>query len=582
MSWNCLTIAAMLLFLAACGRAPEAATEGAGNSDSLDQEFVKVAGDYIEEMLAMYPEFATALGDHRYDGEMGDYSMAGITRSLEFNQRFQNLLSAMDPQKLSKTNLIDRELLLNRISNQIYSLTELRSYENNPLNFAPANAIFSLLAREFAPLEDRLVSVRGRLEQFPRVVEEVMGLLKNPPRIHTETAIRQNKGALQLVTEGLDAFLETVPDMKPALEPARAAAAQALERYGTWLEEELLPRSTGDFRLGEAKFRDKLQYTLGSDLSMDEILTRAEADLRQTQQDLYQTALALYPERVGGDPPADQKAVIKAVLDRLAEERPDNATIVDLARGMTDRCTAFVREKQLVSLPNEAVKLIVMPEFQRGVAVAYCDSPGPFERQGETFYAIAPTPEEWPQEQVTSFFREYNNYMLADLTIHEAMPGHYLQLAHANQFQAPTKIRAIFSSGTFVEGWATYAEQVMVEAGYGGNEVKMQQLKMRLRLIINAILDQKIHTAGMTEEDAMRLMMEEGFQELGEAAGKWRRACLTSTQLSTYYVGNQEINDLRKAYQAKHGQDVDLKTMHDAMLSFGSPPARYVKRLLDL
>jgi uncharacterized protein (DUF885 family) len=244
--------------------------------------------------------------------------------------------------------------------------------------------------------------------------------------------------------------------------------------------------------------------------------------------------------------------------------------------------TDFVRANALVTVPEEPLKVTPLPEFQRGVAVAYCDPPGPLAKNGETFYYISPTPADWTKERVTSFFREYNNHMLQNLTIHEAMPGHYLQLAHANKFKAPTMVRAIFSSGTFVEGWATYAEQFMVEKGFGGPELKMQQLKMRLRLIINAIIDQKIHTAGMAEKEAMDLMMNEGFQEEGEAAGKWRRACLTSTQLSTYYVGNIELNRLRDAYIAKHGGNVDMKTMHDAILSFGSPAPRYVKEALGL
>jgi uncharacterized protein (DUF885 family) len=235
-----------------------------------------------------------------------------------------------------------------------------------------------------------------------------------------------------------------------------------------------------------------------------------------------------------------------------------------------------------MTVPEEPVKIIVMPEFRRGVAVAYCDSPGPLEKQGETFYAISPTPQDWVKARVKSFFREYNNYMLQNLTVHEAMPGHYLQIAHSNKFKAPTMVRAIFGSGTFVEGWATYAEQLMVEKGFGGPEVKMQQLKMKLRLVINAIIDQKIHTAGMTEKEAMELMMNEGFQEEGEAAGKWRRACLTSTQLSTYYVGNSEVNDIRNAYEAKMGAAIDMKTMHDKMLSFGSPAPKYVKELMGI
>jgi uncharacterized protein (DUF885 family) len=226
------------------------------------------------------------------------------------------------------------------------------------------------------------------------------------------------------------------------------------------------------------------------------------------------------------------------------------------------------------------VKLIVMPEFQRGVAVAYCDAPGPMEKELETFYAISPTPEDWSEERTESFFREYNNYMLYDLTVHEAMPGHYLQLSHSNRFEAPTMIRSIFYSGLFVEGWAVYSEKVMAEAGFGGPQLRMQQLKMRLRVIINAIIDQKIHTEGMTEDQAIAMMMEQGFQEDGEASGKWRRACLTSTQLSTYFVGSAEVEDIVEAYRGKHGGKVDQKKMHDTMISFGSPSPRFVRQMM--
>ena len=278
----------------------------------------------------------------------------------------------------------------------------------------------------------------------------------------------------------------------------------------------------------------------------------------------------------------DRKTVIKGVLNKLAESRPNNETIVPNAEKDLAETTEFVRANNLVTIPTEPVKIIEMPEYARGSAVAYCDSTGPFEKKNSTFFAISPTPKDWSPQRVESFYKEYNDYMLEDLTIHEAMPGHYLQLMHANKFKAPTMIRAVFGSGSFVEGWAVYAEQVMAEKGYGGAEVEMQQLKMKLRVIINAIIDQKIHTTGMTEQEAIALMMNEGFQEEGEAAGKWKRAQLSSTQLSTYYVGSVEVNDLRKAYEAKNGKQTEMRKMHDSMLSFGSPPAKYVKEMLGL
>jgi uncharacterized protein (DUF885 family) len=373
--------------------------------------------------------------------------------------------------------------------------------------------------------------------------------------------------------------------MDAKIKPALDAAVASLEEYGNWLENDLLPRSTGDFRLGDEKWRRKLRFSLDSDLSKEDIYARAIADLSATQQRMYETALPLYqkffPDVTDEAKLADMKHVNKAVLDKLAENRPDNATIVSEAEATLAAAVTFTRENKLVTVPDEPVKIIVMPEFQRGVAIAYCETPGPLEPEGETFYAISPTPESWTPERTQSFFREYNDYMLYDLTVHEAVPGHYLQGTHSNQFKAPTLVRAIFASGSFAEGWAVYTEKVMADAGFGDAEVRMQQLKMRLRVIINAIIDQKIHTEGMTEEEAMALMMNEGFQEDGEAAGKWRRACLTSTQLSTYFVGSAEVEDIRRAYETAH-ESVDVLQMHDLMLSYGTPAPKYVKRSMGM
>ncbi|HYD83528.1 MAG TPA: DUF885 family protein, partial [Opitutus sp.] len=205
---------------------------------------------------------------------------------------------------------------------------------------------------------------------------------------------------------------------------------------------------------------------------------------------------------------------------------------------------------------------------------------GALEPEGETFFTVSPTPADWPEARKRSFYREYNDFMLHDLAVHEAMPGHFLQIAHSNQFRAPTLVRAVFASGTFIEGWAVYAERVMADAGFGGPEVKMQQLKMRLRAIINAILDNKVHTAGMTEQQALELMIRRGFQEEGEAVGKWRRACQSSTQLSTYFVGAVEHDDMRAAAEKKEGAAFDLKRYHDRVLSRGSPAVKYVRNEL--
>lgn len=550
-----------------------------------DDQFVALAESYIEEFLERYPEYATALGDHRYDGRLNDYTAAGVASGLEWNKRYLEELAAIDPARLVAANAIDYEILRNYVEFSIWSSEVLREHEWNPMRYGVGDALYSLLAREFAPLEERLQSLHQRLKEIPAVLSAARENLIDPPRIHTETAIRQNDGAIALVSKNLDEFLALAPGMEEELAPSREAALQALEEHGRWMREELLPRSTRSFRIGEEKYRAKLAYTLHSDLSMEQILERALRRLDELQEELYSTALPLYQEHrpdAGEEALADRPAVIRAVLDMLADSHPTDSSIVEDAKQDLAEVTEFTRESRLVSVPDEPLQIIVMPEFRRGVSTAYCDSPGPLEEHGETFYAISPTPQDWTPERKLSFYREYNDFMLQDLTVHEAIPGHYLQLAHSNRLEAPTMVRSIFSSGTFIEGWAVYAEQVMVEHGFGGARFKMQQLKMLTRAVINAILDQKIHAGSMTEQEAMDMMMGQGFQEDGEAAGKWIRAQLTSAQLSTYFVGIAEHNDMRAAWIERNGPVQDWQAYHDRVLSFGSPPVRFVRGLLEL
>ena len=548
-----------------------------------DARFEAFAQKYVQQLIDRDPEAATRLGEHRNDARLNDYSAQGVERDLTAAKGGLAELSRIDPKKLSAEDAVDYRILKNRLDSQVYELQTLRGWQWNPLQYNVGGAIYALISREFAPPEQRLRSVIGRLNGVPAVVVAAKANLKTPPKVHTETAIQQNKGTTRLVKEQLEPLVKQAPALEKEFRTAQSTALAALADYQQWLEKELLPRSNGDFRLGDEKFRKKLRFALDSDLSKEEILRRAEADLKSTRSAMYFTAMQMWP-RLFPDrpPPADQGVAIKAVLDEAAKKHPTNETVLSQATKALAQTTAFVKEKGFVTVLDEPLDIVATPEFQRGVAVASCSPAGPLEKNKKTFFYISPTPEDWKADRVESFFREYNDAMLQDLTIHEAMPGHYLQLAHANRFRAPTLVRGVIFSGTFVEGWATYAEQLMADAGYGGPEVRMQQLKMRLRMILNAIIDQKIHTAGMSEQEAIALMKNEGYQEEGEAVGKWKRAQLTSTQLSTYYVGNAEMNDIRAAWEKNHGKYPDLRALHDAMLSFGNAAPKYVKERLGI
>ena len=552
-----------------------------------DDEFQKIAHDYIERELETNPEEATELGDHRFDGRLTDYSPEARAKELATQKEFRDKLNAIDGSQVTGANNVDFRILKENIDYKIFQAEELKEPDWNPLvyNQSLANSLYLLVARDFAPPEKRIPNLRQRIEEIPRVIAQAKANLQHPPRVHTETTIEQTQGAINLVREGLAPLLDRAPQSKKELAPLQEKTAGALEDYKKWLQTDLLPRSDGDFRIGADKFRKKLRFALASDLSMEEIMKRAQADLQQAQTAIYETALPLYKKyfpRADDKTLADKHKITAAVLDKLAEQHPDDATVVGYAQKIVAEATDFVKRHNLVTVPEVPLDVIAMPEFKRGVAIAYCDSPGPLEKRGKTFFAVAPTPKDWTKERKESFFREYNNYMIRDLTVHEAMPGHYLQLAHANEFRAPTLVRAIFQSGTFIEGWAVYCEQMMAEQGYGGPEVKMQQLKMRLRAIANAILDQNIHAGNMSEQEAMDLMTKQAFQQEGEAVAKWKRARLTSAQLSTYFVGVTEHLDLWDRAKSKAGASFDQKKYNDQVISFGSPPVKYVRELMGL
>src|SRR6476659_173462 len=553
-----------------------------------DDRFQKLAKDYIEGLLQSAPDDATSLGDHRFDDKLSDYSDEAEAKELKRAKDFRQQLEAFgDLTKLTWPNKVEVRLLKDNIDNEIFGIEELKEREWNPLlyNESRANSLYLLVARDFAAPEKRAASIKARMEKIPAIIAQAKANLKNPPQVYTETAIDQTQGAISLIKEGLNETLDKAPKAKADLAPLQEKTIAALNDYKTWLKNDLLPRSTGDFRIGADKFRKKLRFALASDMSMEDLMKAARADLEQTQKAIYETALPLYKKQFPNADEAtlaDRKKVTAAVLDKLAEQHPNDNTIVDYSKTVLKEATDFVKAKKLVTVPTTPVDIVVMPEFKRGQSIAYCDSPGALEKNGKTFFAVSPTPEDWNQQRKDSFFREYNNFMIRDLTVHEAMPGHYLQLAHSNEFKAPTLVRAIFQSGTFIEGWAVYAEQFMAEAGYGGPEVKMQQLKMRLRVICNAIIDQSIHAGNMSEQEALDVMMKEGFQQEGEAVAKWKRARLSSSQLSTYFVGVTEHLALREQAKARDGAKFDLKKYNDTVISFGSPPVKYVREMMGL
>jgi uncharacterized protein (DUF885 family) len=588
-------VAAAMAGLAGCVAAPPpAAPASPPGPTATDMTFAAIAKRYLDEMVAQTPVNATSLGDHRFDDQLDDVSTAGYGRRAALAHELLGQVQALDSAELARANQVDARLLANELEYQIWRIEQLAEWRWNPLVYTElaGNSVYLLLARDFAPLPDRLRIVGARLAELPRFLAQVRESLvpERVPGIHAETAIKQNTGVLTLIDQLVVPQLGVLPEADQAtLRTSIAHARTAVAQHQIWLEKKLLPAAKGDFRLGADLYDAKLRFALDSPLTRAEIRTRAQSELARTREDMYDIARTVLTNQPGAPPlpPAptadEQQTAIAAALELAYAQQPARDEVFDTARRAFDDTTAFVREHDLVTLFNDPLEIIPMPEFQRGVALAYCDSPGPLDQGQKTFYVISPIPNDWTDEQVKSFLREYNTRSIDNLTIHEAMPGHYLQFMHSNRYQSP--LRAVLASGTFIEGWAVYSERMMVEQGFLGGDPLMHliQLKWYLRTIGNALLDQGIHVDNMSREDAMRLMTHDTFQEEREAAAKWVRAQLTSAQLPTYFVGVQEHLALREEAKKKWGKNFSLKLYHNMVLSFGSPPVRYVRELaLDL
>ncbi|MBH1818440.1 DUF885 domain-containing protein [Stenotrophomonas sp. STK16_22] len=567
-----------------------AANQQAGDA-AVDAAFADLSKRALDTWMQLSPVSATQIGDHRYDSEIDDLSAAGQQKTLAAYKALLGELDKIEVAKLGRENQVDAAILRNQLQSEIWNAEVLQSGKWDPqlYNGIAGSAIYGLMAREFAPLPERLKSATARMEKLPAIFAQARENLDpaRVPKIHAETVAKQNKGILSIVDTFITPHIGELPQAdQQRLQAAIDGLKKAVDEQQTWLDKTLVPNAKGDFRIGAEKYDQKLKFALNSSLSRQEIGERARAELKRVREDMYGIAQTVLKDKPGAPEmpaqPTDeqQQKAIEAALELAYADKPARDKVVDDAKAALEQSTAFVREHDLMTLPDAPVDIILMPEFQRGVAVAYCDSPGPLDKNLKTFYAVSPIPDDWNDKQVDSFLREYNSRMIHLLSIHEGTPGHYLEGWHSAKF--PSTLRAVLRSGLFAEGWAVYTERMMQEQGYLNNDplFHLVQLKFYLRTISNAILDQGVHVDNWDREKAMHLMTHDAFQQESEASGKWVRAQLTSAQLPTYFVGAQEHFDTRKAMQDKLGDKFNLKAYHDQMLSYGAPPVRFARQLM--
>jgi len=563
----------------------------AAGESAVDAAFGKVSAKWLEDSLRLAPVGATQTGDHRFDGDLDDMSAGGrVVRSNAWKDALAQL-TMLDRSKLTRANQVDAALLLTEVKRAIWQEEVFQDWAWDPQVYSGiySNAVYGLLSREFAPLPQRMASAVSRMEKLPRLFADMRAnlVVARVPEIHAKTASRQLPGVMSVVDEMVTPNAGALDAAgKARLTAATDGLKKAVAEHQAWIDGTLVPGAKGDFRIGAKLFDEKLRFTLDSPMTRQEIRAAADKAKAETREAMYLVSLTALTQAGTPAPlmdrartPEEKQAIIEQALALAYAQKPPADKVVETCTEALNRATDFVKAKNLVTLPDAPVAIETMPVFSQGVAVAYCNSPGPLDKGLKTYVDVSPIPKDWTKEQADSFLREYNMFGIQDVAVHEAMPGHYLQIWHSNRY--PSIVRAVLGSGSFIEGWAVYSEKMMVEEGFRKDEPlnELCMLKVRLRTITNAILDQMVHVDGISQDDAVKvLMVKEAFQQEREAAGKWVRAQLSSTQLSTYFVGVSEHDALRAEAQEREG--FELKTYHDKVLSFGSPPARYVRALM--
>lgn len=580
--------------------------------------FDDLAARLLDDLFAADPVTATMIGDHRFDGRWPDTSEAGRLERLAIYGRWADAFAALDPTSLTADERIDRDLVLGELAKYRFLEGELREDAWDPLGwvYLMGAGLHGLIARDFAPLATRLENLASRLEGVPGIIASAQAVIGTHPgrqvsRLHARVAGERVSGVAALGDEAI-AMAEAAAPADPAvaavlprLRAAKDTASAALNAIGEHLRTQVAVQAQGPAELGRDLYAAKLRYTLADpDATPEGILARAEHEYGVVRAEMVRLARAMWPQWCGDRAmPDDEGALVRAVLDAVALEHPRADKLVDVCRGLVADIEAFCREHDVIGLADDPLEVQWTPEFMRSFAGAMLEAPGPLDVGQKTFYSITPARPEWGPEEVESWLRELSDRQLKLLTIHEAVPGHYLQGAYANR-SGGSLLRRVFGSGLFAEGWAVYVTQVMLDRGYAGDDLALwlAHWKFYLRAVVNTILDVRIHCFGMTSEEALALMVDGAFQERSEAEAKDERARLTATQLSTYFLGSVGCWDIedearrRVAEAAGAGRDAvpvpalvggypptpgfDERAHLEAVISHGEPPIPLLRRIL--
>jgi uncharacterized protein (DUF885 family) len=579
-------IALLIVVASGCGKAPS------DQLSSLTEEFVYTT-------LAFSPSYATGVGLHQYkkqnlDDMLDDIGQSSLDRQKRFYETFQDRLSKLKTDHLSQEELADVSILQDQTSVALLDFNSIQTTSHNPTAYVESlgSALFSPYVLEYAPLPERVQHIIARLQNVPLYLDQASSNLISAPQIWTQVAMDENQGNINLVEKTIRAV---VPEnLRDAYSKAARPALDAMAKFQSFLKDNLMSRSNADWRLGQEIYVKKFRYALESGIEPDNALQTAESELAKVRARMLALALPLHQKIAAGHGEhndltgdARQNQIIGEVLDDIAKRHSTRESYMDDARKDLDEARAFVQQKHLLTLPSGSnLQVIPTPEFMRGVySVGGFNSAPALEPKLGAFYWVTPIPAEWPETRVESKLREYNFYKLKLLTIHEAMPGHYVQMEFVNGVQPQSRrvLRAVSGNGPYVEGWAQYSTQMMLDEGFLDHspEMALTFAKEELRVIANLILDVRLQMLNMTDAEAMDLMQKQTFQEQEEASGKLQRAKLSSCQLPMYFLGWRGWMRVRDGYKKGKGSAYSLSKFHDAALKEGSVPLPVLERLLQ-
>jgi uncharacterized protein (DUF885 family) len=543
-------------------------SNGCSNTKSqAAEDFDKLVNDFVYGSLALSPVGATSNGYHQHNGmpldeALDDWSPAGVEAVRKFYQGFDARLAALNPSALDKEQRADVGIIRNNLGLSLLEFNEIQSYKHNPTTYVElaGNALYTPYMLNYAPKEQRFGHIIKRMEKLPMLFEQAKGNLVDSPDVWNRVAREENAGTIDLIDKTLR---NEVPDaLKTDYAKAAGAALAALRDFNTFLEK-TLSRNTSDWRLGKEKYARKFEYVLATDKTPEQLLAGAEADLKTTREEMAKLAAP---------------HTVKEALDEIAKQHATPDTYMAAAKKTLEEATAFVREKGLLTLPSGGnLEVIETPLFMRGIYGVGGFNPAPvLEPQLGAFYWITPIPNNWPKDRIESKLREYNTFGLAHLTVHEALPGHYVQFEYANAVQPKSRrvLRGVFGNGAYVEGWAFYTQQLMTDEGFmnNGPGMRLTLYKQTLRALANTILDIRLQTMGMTDQQALDLMIKDTFQEKEEATAKLQRAQLSSCQLPTYYSGWKGWLEVREHDKQRKGSSFSLKDFHERALKESAVP----------